>query len=206
MSLRGVMKFSSRSIRVQGAMVAAAALLITTFAVPTVAVGAEGSGQAAVPAAAGPINPQSVISYFKLKAGRQPYSPVILAHRGLFGKYNTRSGANRDVPENSLTAIKAANDAGIEGVEIDVRETSDPNTPVIMHDSTVGRTTNVFNPSIGGQTPTPAVTSNILAAGAVELPTAMPLPRRDQLTDNLTAESAYSPYGELQKNAQGQVT
>lgn len=152
--------------------------------------------------AGGQINPKSVIAYFREKAGRQPYSPVILAHRGLFGSFNTTPGANRAVPENSLAAIKAASDAGIEGVEIDVRASSDPNTPVIMHDSTVGRTTNIFDPWLGNNgalIPTPII-DEYLSAGEVTLPPGLSPEQQEPLRDYLTRKSAFSPYGELQSN------
>lgn len=47
----------------------------------------------------------------------------------------------RKAPENSLPAIKAAFDDGAEIVELDVRLTAD-GVPVLMHDTTVDRTTN----------------------------------------------------------------
>ncbi|MER5337798.1 glycerophosphodiester phosphodiesterase family protein [Micromonospora sp. NPDC002717] len=53
------------------------------------------------------------------------------AHRGQW----------RDAPENSLPAIAAAYQDGAEIVEIDVRLTRD-GVPVLMHDTTVDRTTN----------------------------------------------------------------
>lgn len=53
------------------------------------------------------------------------------AHRGQW----------RDAPENSIPAIDAAFDDGAEIVEIDVQLTSD-GVPVLMHDTTVDRTTN----------------------------------------------------------------
>jgi glycerophosphoryl diester phosphodiesterase len=55
---------------------------------------------------------------------------VVFAHRCL----------HRTEPENSVAAIKASIAAGVHGVEIDVRRTSD-GTYVIMHDATVNRTT-----------------------------------------------------------------
>jgi glycerophosphoryl diester phosphodiesterase len=54
---------------------------------------------------------------------------MICAHRGL----TTRA------PDNSLSAIAAALDAGFPAVEIDVRDTSD-GVLVLMHDPTVDRT------------------------------------------------------------------
>lgn len=56
---------------------------------------------------------------------------MITAHRGQWREY----------PENSLGAINEAIEDGAEIVEIDVRLTAD-GVPVLMHDSTVDRTTN----------------------------------------------------------------
>ncbi|MGW1465851.1 glycerophosphodiester phosphodiesterase family protein [Streptomyces sp. NPDC002308] len=53
------------------------------------------------------------------------------AHRGQW----------RDAPENSLPAFRAAFDRGAELVETDIRLTKD-GVPVLMHDTTVDRTTN----------------------------------------------------------------
>ncbi|MEN6565001.1 MAG: glycerophosphodiester phosphodiesterase family protein, partial [Veillonellales bacterium] len=58
--------------------------------------------------------------------------PLVAAHRG----------AHKDVPENSLAAIRAASVLGADFVEIDVRHTSD-GVLVLMHDSNVSRTTGV---------------------------------------------------------------
>ena len=58
--------------------------------------------------------------------------PVIFAHRGL----------NRVAPENTLPAFHAAADAGVEWMETDVDLSAD-GVPVIMHDSTLHRTTNL---------------------------------------------------------------
>lgn len=75
---------------------------------------------------------------FNASAKRKPRSfpaikkmPRLIAHRG---------GA-RTAPENTLAAIKLAAANGADGVEIDVRVTSD-GTPVLMHDATLERTTN----------------------------------------------------------------
>ncbi|MGG4266449.1 glycerophosphodiester phosphodiesterase family protein [Peribacillus simplex] len=56
---------------------------------------------------------------------------MILAHRGQWREY----------PENSLAAINEAIEDGAEVVEIDVQLTAD-GVPVLMHDTTVNRTTN----------------------------------------------------------------
>ncbi|MBQ9098261.1 MAG: hypothetical protein IJY50_02400 [Clostridia bacterium] len=55
----------------------------------------------------------------------------VAAHRGWCSKY----------PENTMEAFKAAADLGVDQIEIDVRVTLD-NELVIIHDSTVDRTTN----------------------------------------------------------------
>ncbi len=62
-----------------------------------------------------------------------PACPYVLsvAHRG----------AAYHAPENTLAAIDAALALGVDGVELDVRTTSD-GVLVLMHDSTVDRTTN----------------------------------------------------------------
>ena len=55
----------------------------------------------------------------------------VAAHRGWSSKY----------PENTLEAMQAAMDIGVDQLEIDVRVTKD-NELVIIHDATVDRTTN----------------------------------------------------------------
>ncbi len=80
-------------------------------------------------------------------AAKQNYSPakvieamkannhnlrIIVEHRGSF---------SQDCPENSICAINATGNAGIEAVEIDVRESAD-GTLWPIHDTRVGRTTN----------------------------------------------------------------
>ncbi len=55
---------------------------------------------------------------------------MVTAHRGHYYQE----------PENSLAAIRAAAELGVEVVEIDVRATAD-NVLVLMHDDTIGRTT-----------------------------------------------------------------
>ncbi len=57
--------------------------------------------------------------------------PLILAHRGSSGHY----------PENTMLAFKKAYESGADGVELDVQLSKD-GVPVIIHDSTVDRTTN----------------------------------------------------------------
>ena len=55
----------------------------------------------------------------------------IIAHRG----------QSVDAPENTLAAIKLAEEQGVHIIEIDVRETLD-HIPVVIHDATTKRTTN----------------------------------------------------------------
>ncbi|MBA4075555.1 MAG: hypothetical protein C0508_10990 [Cyanobacteria bacterium PR.023] len=57
--------------------------------------------------------------------------PVIVAHRGASGLY----------PENTILALRAAHQDGVEMLEIDVRLTSDCEV-VVIHDKSVERTTN----------------------------------------------------------------
>ncbi len=59
---------------------------------------------------------------------------MVVGHRGLGGDFGYLA------PENSLSAIRGAIALGLDGVEVDVRLTSDGHL-VIMHDSTVDRTT-----------------------------------------------------------------
>lgn len=54
----------------------------------------------------------------------------ILGHRGYSARY----------PENTLVSFKAAADLGVDGVELDVRQTIDGEF-VVMHDESVDRTT-----------------------------------------------------------------
>ncbi len=55
--------------------------------------------------------------------------PEIVSHRG----------ESADRPENSMAAFRLAFERGVGGVECDVYATSD-GVPVIIHDSTTGRT------------------------------------------------------------------
>uniref|UniRef100_A0A8C4QTG0 Glycerophosphodiester phosphodiesterase 1 n=1 Tax=Eptatretus burgeri TaxID=7764 RepID=A0A8C4QTG0_EPTBU len=61
--------------------------------------------------------------------------PMSIAHRG---------GAH-DAPENTLTAVRQAAKNGADAVELDLEFTAD-GVPVIMHDSTVDRTTDGVGP------------------------------------------------------------
>jgi glycerophosphoryl diester phosphodiesterase len=61
--------------------------------------------------------------------------PEIIAHRG----YSARA------PENTLSALEAALQAGADAVELDV-QTAACGTPVLFHDPMLGRTTNGVGP------------------------------------------------------------
>ena len=61
--------------------------------------------------------------------------PEIIAHRG----YSMRA------PENTLSAMEAALDTGVESVEFDLQMAA-CGTPVLFHDTTLGRTTNGVGP------------------------------------------------------------
>jgi glycerophosphoryl diester phosphodiesterase len=65
-------------------------------------------------------------------------TPWIIAHRGFRAKY----------PENTLIAFQAALDAGVTMIELDVTHTRDGKL-VVMHDSTLDRTTNGRGPVNG---------------------------------------------------------
>ncbi|MBT3322365.1 MAG: glycerophosphodiester phosphodiesterase [Anaerolineae bacterium] len=56
--------------------------------------------------------------------------PIIFAHRG----------ASADAPENTLAAFELALQQGANAIELDVKLSAD-NVPVVIHDSTVDRTT-----------------------------------------------------------------
>ena len=58
-------------------------------------------------------------------------APMVVAHRGCW----------QEAPENSLAAIEACVDLGVDIVELDIRQTSD-DVLVLMHDVSVDRTTN----------------------------------------------------------------
>lgn len=58
-------------------------------------------------------------------------TPLILAHRG----------ASRTAPENTLAAFRLAQELGADGIEMDVKLTSDGEV-VVLHDETLDRTTN----------------------------------------------------------------
>jgi len=58
-------------------------------------------------------------------------TPLIIAHRG--------DSAN--APENTMAAFRLALEKGADGIELDVMLSAD-GVPVVIHDSTVDRTTN----------------------------------------------------------------
>ena len=58
--------------------------------------------------------------------------PRVVAHRG----------AHAIAPENTLAAVAAAVSIGVDAVEVDVQSTRD-GTPVVLHDPTLARTTDV---------------------------------------------------------------
>ncbi|WP_155073183.1 glycerophosphodiester phosphodiesterase [Streptomyces taklimakanensis] len=64
--------------------------------------------------------------------GAPPEPPVPVAHRGASGY----------APENTLAAVDAARELGVQWVENDVQRTRDGEL-VVMHDATLGRTTDV---------------------------------------------------------------
>jgi len=51
-------------------------------------------------------------------------------------------GASGDAPENTMSAFRLAEQAGADGLELDVRLTAD-GVPMVLHDDTLDRTTNV---------------------------------------------------------------
>ena len=62
-------------------------------------------------------------------------TPEIIAHRGFSAR----------APENTLSALEAAIETGVESVEFDLH-TAACGTPVLFHDSMLGRTTNGVGP------------------------------------------------------------
>ncbi|PPT79404.1 hypothetical protein XarbCFBP8152_09975 [Xanthomonas arboricola] len=69
---------------------------------------------------------------------------LVLAHRGMWGN---QGGVQ--VPENSLSGMHWANEKCVDGVEFDIKLTSD-GVPMLMHDFNLGRTTNVWTIFRGG--------------------------------------------------------
>jgi glycerophosphoryl diester phosphodiesterase len=66
----------------------------------------------------------------QLPTVRPNIDPLIIGHRG----------DSHSAPENTIPAIKAAIEGGLDYVELDIRLTAD-GVPVLMHDSDVSRTT-----------------------------------------------------------------
>ncbi len=79
-----------------------------------------------------------VAAIFMGRLARQTFAaePIAVAHRGLA----------RHAPENTLPAFSTCVDLGM-GIELDIRTTQDGRL-VVLHDDTVGRTTNGRNVSI----------------------------------------------------------
>ena len=79
-----------------------------------------------------------------MDALRHRHSDLVLvaAHRGMHAIWGT--GRYSDTPENSLQSISNAVSNAHEIVEVDVRLTQD-GVPILSHDSTWGRETNVGN-------------------------------------------------------------
>ncbi|XP_006811825.1 glycerophosphodiester phosphodiesterase 1-like [Saccoglossus kowalevskii] len=61
----------------------------------------------------------------------EPNRVLVIAHRG----------GGHDAPENTIAAIREAKKNGADGVELDLEFTKD-GVPILLHDSTVDRTTN----------------------------------------------------------------
>ncbi|MDP2798887.1 MAG: glycerophosphodiester phosphodiesterase family protein, partial [Deltaproteobacteria bacterium] len=76
----------------------------------------------------------------KILRGERLVDMMIMGHRG----------AKALEPENTLLSIRRAMDIGVDAVEIDVHLTKDKEV-VVIHDSTVDRTTNGKGP-IGSYT------------------------------------------------------
>ncbi|WP_425510759.1 glycerophosphodiester phosphodiesterase family protein [Xanthomonas hortorum] len=71
---------------------------------------------------------------------------LVLAHRGLWGKYS----GDPSIPENSSRAVLNADVQYMDGVELDVKVTQD-GMPVLSHDFNLGRTTDVYTVVGGGK-------------------------------------------------------
>jgi len=78
---------------------------------------------------------------------------VVIAHRGWWGNEKgpaNTCGARNDRasgdPENSIYAVQDALHGGFEAVEVDIKMTRD-GIPILMHDFTLGRTTDIYQGS-----------------------------------------------------------
>jgi glycerophosphoryl diester phosphodiesterase len=92
----------------------------------------------AVAAHAGCYEPRRVIQAIATP-DEHGINPVVIAHRGW---WLAETGNTVVAPENSLAALQKADSACIEAVELDVKSLAD-GTPVVMHDFTLGGTTNI---------------------------------------------------------------
>lgn len=79
---------------------------------------------------------------------------IVIAHRGKWGNHvGPRDSCGARVnyasgdPENSIAAVNDALHTGFEAVEVDIKMTRD-GVPILMHDYTLGRTTDIYN-SVG---------------------------------------------------------
>jgi glycerophosphoryl diester phosphodiesterase len=73
-----------------------------------------------------------------LCSGTEPVSRVVPSPEKV--KVSAHRGANEFAPENTLAAFRKAVELGVDLIEIDLRKTKD-NVNIIMHDSTLKRTT-----------------------------------------------------------------
>lgn len=71
--------------------------------------------------------------------GQYTADTLVLAHRGLWGKY----AGIPTLPENSRGALYQADLKCMDGVELDVKVTKD-GVPILMHDFNIGRTTTAY--------------------------------------------------------------
>lgn len=99
-------------------------------------------------------------------------TPLIIAHRG----------ASADAPENTVVAFALASEQGAHGVELDVRLSADGNV-VIMHDSTVDRTTD-------GSGAVAALTADELRA--LDAGQGQPVPTLDQVFEAFGPSMLYN--------------
>jgi len=89
-------------------------------------------------------NPMSWRARYVVQAVISPWrsTTVVATHRGAHSLYNRQPNPFYGTPENSLEAILKAAQDGAELIEIDIRQTSD-GVPILSHDSTWGRETNL---------------------------------------------------------------